>query len=167
MFKPVRQFFSWIFRRQTTFEKTFSGLNYVAKYGRDANAQKTYELLQTLRAESPTELTHELAAAFLNIRYSSNTDGVFRFALPIVSHILYFKPEMTPQLLKSIVGPVFANGETSVDGLIRYVQNAMEYQLQQHPNFLTPESQHWIKHTLPDLRAAIQQAIDDCWQEIN
>ena len=167
MFKPARHFFSKIFRRQTAFEKTFSGLSYVAKYGRDASALKTYELLKTLHAGSPTELTHELTAAFLNIRYSSNTDGVFRFNLPIVSHILYFKPEMTSQLLKSIVGPVFANGETSVDGLIRYVQNAMEYQLQQHPNFLTPESQHWIKHTLPDLRASIQQAVDDCRKEVN
>lgn len=167
MLKPARHFFSKIFRRQTAFEKTFSGLNYVAKYGRDTNAQKTYELLKTLHAESTTALAQELTAAFLNIRYSSNTDGVFKFALPIVSHILYFKPEMTPQLLTSIVGPVFANGETSVDRLIQFIQGAMDFQLQQHPNFLTPESQHWIRYTLPELRAAIQQAIDDCRQEIN
>ncbi|MCC9062297.1 hypothetical protein [Flavobacterium piscisymbiosum] len=146
------------------FEETFSSLKRIGE--RFASAKTTFELLKELNPETTTAQTHILVSELNKIQFSSNTNTVFYFYFPIVSHILYYKPEYEKDLLRYLIGPNFANGTSEVDEMIAMIKGAMEFKLKENEFYLTNESQFWVENELPKLEKEIQREIDLCWKEL-
>jgi len=146
------------------FEETFSSLTRIGE--KFASAKTTFELLKELNQETTTAQTHILVSELNKIQFSSNTNTVFYFYFPIVSHILYYKPEYEKDLLRYLIGPNFANGTSEVDEMIAMIKGAMEFKLKENEFYLTKESQFWVENELLKLEKEIRREIDLCWKEL-
>lgn len=146
------------------FEETFSSLKRIGE--RFPGAKTTFELLKELNQETATLQSDILVTEIHKIQFSSNTNSVFYFYFPIVSHILYYKPEYEKDLLKYLIGPNFANGTSEVDEMIAMMKGAMEFKLKENEFYLSKESQFWVENELPKLEKEIRREIDVCWKEL-
>ncbi|MFH7003151.1 hypothetical protein [Flavobacterium bizetiae] len=146
------------------FEKTFSYLNKVGKI--IPSATTTFELLKEFNSETTDLQSNILIYELDKIQFPSNTNNNFYFYFPIVSHILYYKPEYEKDLLKYLIGPNFANGTSAVDEMIDMIKGAMLFKLKESQFYLTIESQFWVVNELPKLEKEIQREIDICWKEL-
>lgn len=146
------------------FDKTFSSL----KRMRNAipGAKNAFELLKNLNQETSTLQSDLLVSEIHKIEYQSNTNSYFYFYFPIVSHILYYKPQHQTALLNYLVGPNFANGISEVNEMILIIKEVMEFKLKEDSFYLTKESQFWILNELPQLEKEIQREIDFCSKEL-
>ncbi|OIV42325.1 hypothetical protein [Flavobacterium johnsoniae] len=147
------------------FEEAFSSLKRMENIV--PSAKRTLELLAKLNSETTNSEADVLIDEFHKIQYGSNTNNVFYFYLPIVSHILYYKPQYEKELLKYLVGPNFANGTSETNEMIEIIISAMNYKLSQNQYYLTKESQHWIINELPKLQKEVEREIQVCWKELN
>ena len=158
--------FNWLNKKSTNpeFEKTFAALEKVGNI--IPSAKTTFELLKELNPETTTAQTHILVSELNKIQFSSNTNTVFYFYFPIISHILYYKPEYEKDLLKYLIGPNFANGTSETDEMIAMIKGAMEFKLKENEFYLTKESQFWVENELSKLEKEIRREIDLCWKEL-
>ncbi len=158
--------FNWLNKKSTNpgFEKTFSALEKVGNI--IPSAKTTFELLKTFNSETSDLQSDTLIAEVNKIQFSSNTNTVFYFYFPIISHILYYKPEYEKDLLKYLIGPNFANGTSETDEMIAMIKEAMEFKLKENEFYLTKESQFWVENELLKLEKEIQREIDLCWKEL-
>ena len=171
--KKKRTMLHWIknvFKKETpkksNFEITFSDLKGFAN--RNINgAKRTYELLKELNKSSSENDSDELIKELNKIKYASNTNSVFYFYFPIVSHILYFKPEYEKEILGLIIGPNFANGDTEIEDMINVIQGAMIFKQKENSKYLTQEGEFWTKNLLPNMKNEIKREIEICWKELN
>lgn len=168
MFSFLKKLFGSRSRKNADFELTFS---YFTKFNGEVGqqAQVVSQLLSKLSKNSSEEFTKRLLGELGKLRIASNTNSVFFFYFPIVSHILYFKPECGGTLLHHLVGPIFANGDGDEEtpDMIRKIQNSMNFKLKENPNFLTKEGQLWVKDILPTMVDDIQNEIDVCKKELD
>lgn len=130
-------------------------------------AKNAFELLKKLNTETTNPESDILISEIQKIQYQSNTNSYFYFYFPIVSYVLYYKPQYEKDLLKYLIGPNFANGTSEVDGMIAMIKGAMNFKLQENKLYLTKESQFWVLNELPKLEKEIQREIDVCWKELN
>lgn len=130
------------------------------------NAKATFELLKDLNPETANLQAEILISTIHKIQYQSNTNSYFYFYFPIVSHILYYKPQYETAILKFLVGPNFANGISEVDEMISIIKGAMHFKLKENNFYLTRESQFWVINELQKLETEIQREIDSCWKEL-
>lgn len=147
------------------FEETFSSLKRIGE--RFPGAKTTFELLKELNPETTTSQSDILISEVHKIQYQSNTNSYFYFYFPVVSHILYYKPEYEKDLLKYLIGPNFANGTSAVDEMIDVIKGAMLFKLKENEFYLSKESQLWVENELPKLEKEIQREIDICWKELD
>nr|WP_199000675.1 hypothetical protein [Flavobacterium sp. ASV13] len=129
-------------------------------------AKVTFELLKELNSETTNAQTDILISETHKIQYQSNTNSYFYFYFPIVSHILYYKPQYEKDLLRYLTGPNFANGTSEIGEMIAMIKGAMEFKLKENEFYLTPESQFWVVNELPKLENEIQREIDFCRKEL-
>jgi len=163
----VLDFIKKLFGVNSSFDTTFSYLKEVPK-SMDEQAAKVYGSLKRLSKNSTETEGDKLISEFQKLRVASNTNSVFFFYFPIVSHILYFKPSYGNTVLHHLIGPLFANGngDEKPSEMIRKIQNSMDFKLKENPTFLTKEGQLWVKNILPTMKAEIQQEIDICKKEL-
>ncbi|MFC4634793.1 hypothetical protein ACFO3O_12800 [Dokdonia ponticola] len=159
--------FDWIRNKETKteFEKTFADLNRMSSLV--PSAGKTFDLLKSLNSETTESQTDSLISELNKIQYASNTNSTFYFYFPIVTHILYFKPECEKDILEYLIGPNFANGTTNTEEMISLIQGAMKYKLSENKEYLTKESQNWIMNTLPKLENEVERELQKCWKGLN
>ncbi|WP_091409389.1 hypothetical protein [Aquimarina amphilecti] len=159
--------FDWIKNKETKteFEKTFADLSRMSSIV--PSAGKTFDLLKNLNSETTESQTDYLISEFNKIQYASKTNSTFYFYFPIVTHILYFKPEYEKDILRYLIGPNFANGTTNTEEMISLIQGAMKYKLSEKKEYLTKESQNWIMNILPKLENEVEHEIQKCWKELN
>ena len=151
--------------KTSKFENIFSDL---IKMGEIVpSAKRTYDLLSNLNFSSSNLDLEKLLEEINQIRYSSNTNSLFYFYFPIVTHILYYKPNSEKDLLKYLIGPNFANGTTETSEMIPLIIGAMSYKLKENMNYLTNESKEWIINELPKLEEQVEREIQVCWKELN
>jgi hypothetical protein len=149
----------------TRFEKTFS---YLRKLGNTIpSAKKTYELLKELTLETSNVQSDILISELNKIQYASNTNSFFYFYFPIVSHILYYKPEYEKDILKYLIEPNFADGTSEVHEMISIITETMKFKLNEDKYYLTRESQFWVTNKLPKLEKQVQREIEVCWKELD
>lgn len=153
----------WIMTK-SDFEKTFNDLIRMGIYRN--SAARTFELLKSLNFETPKTTSDNLIIELNKINYASNTNTFFYFYFPIVSHILYYKPEYEENILEYLIGPNFANGTDTTKEMIVMIQGAMRYKLSENENYLTNESQNWIINKLPNLEKEIEREIQKCWKKL-
>lgn len=130
------------------------------------SAKNTFELLKELNPETTNLHCNILISEIHKIQYHSNTNSYFLFYLPIVSHVLYYKPEYEKDLLTYLIQPNFANGITETNLMIAMIHGAMKFKLDEDEFYLTKESQFWVLNELPKLEKEIQREIDLCWKEL-
>lgn len=130
-------------------------------------AKNAFELLKKLNTETTNPESDILISEIDKIQYQSNTNSYFYFYFPIVSHVLYYKPQYEKDILKYLIGPNFANGTSEVDEMIAMIKGAMNFKLQENKLYLTKESQFWVLNELPKLKKEIQREIDVCWKELD
>lgn len=159
--------FNWIKNKETKteFEKAFADLNRMSSIV--PSAGKAFDLLKRLNSETTESQADSLISEFNKIQYASNTNSTFYFYFPIVTHILYFKPEYEKNILGYLIGPNFANGTTNTEEMIPLIQGAMKYKLSENKGYLTKESQDWIINILPQLENEVEREIQKCWKELN
>lgn len=124
-------------------------------------ARKTSELLEQLHATSSDAETEILLTELHRIQYRSNAMSVFQFYLPLVSHLLYYKPACENEVLKYLIGPLFALGVSETDDFITVIQSEAK-----NTDHLSPESRSWVNHALPGLKEAIGREIEICEWEL-
>lgn len=146
--------------------KTFCGLRDLQNNGQP-NTKRTYDLLVQLNHSTPNEIFDELVRGIMEIRYASNTNGFFYFFFPIVSHVLYFRPEYESKLLRHLIGPIFANGVSEVQGMMNIITGTMNCMLSSNPVYLTTEGKSWVKENLPNLHQEIKREIELCIKELD
>ena len=146
------------------FDKTFSSLKRMRNT--IPGAKNAFELLKNLNQETSTLQSDLLVSEIHKIEYQSNTNSYFYFYFPIVSYILYYKPQYQTALLNYLVGPNFANGISEVDEMILVIKEVMEFKLKEDPFYLTKESQFWILNELSQLEKEIEREIDFCSKEL-
>lgn len=153
--------------RQSDFEISFSYLKDLPG-STGEQAQKVYDLLKQLSQDSTQAESDAFISEFQKLRIASNTNTVFFFYFPIVSHILYFKSTYAEDLLHYLVGPIFANGDGDEESteMIRKIQRSMDFKLKENPKFLTKEGQLWVQTVLPSMEKEIQREIDICKKEL-
>ncbi len=147
------------------FDETFSSLKRMGE--RFLRAKNAFELLKKLNKETTNPESDILISEIDKIQYQSNTNSYFYFYFPIVSHVLYYKPQYEKDILKYLIGPNFANGTSEVDEMIAMIKGAMNFKLQENKLYLTKESQFWVLNELPKLEKEIQREIDVCWKELD
>ena len=131
------------------------------------SAKKTYELLKELNFKTTESQAEFLISEFNKIKYASNTNSYFYFYFPIVTYILYYKPKFEKEILKYLIGPNFANGDTEMKNLIPLIQGAMEYELSENKEYLTKESKEWIMNEFPKMENEVEREVQKCWKELN
>ena len=146
-------------------EKTFLDLKRMGEIV--PSAKRTYEILEALNFETNEEDTEELLTELNKIQYGSNTINFFYFYFPIVTHILYYKPDYEKEILKYLIGSNFANGTTETSEMISLVIEAMNFKLKENANYLTKESKEWIINELPKLEEQVEREIKVCWKELD
>ncbi|OMQ12835.1 hypothetical protein BXU01_06285 [[Flexibacter] sp. ATCC 35103] len=147
------------------FEKIFSNL---AKMGNTIqSAKNTFELLRELNPETTDLQCDILVSEIHKIQYQSNTNSYFYFYFPIISHILYCKPQYEKELLKYLISPNFANGTSQVNEMILIIKEAIKFKLNENEFYLTRESQFWVEDELYKLEKEIQREIDICQKELD
>ena len=158
---------NWLKKKEikTEFEKVFSDLKRVGEILH--NAKTTYYLLKDLNSKTDDSQSDELINELKQIRYSSNTNNYFYFYFPIVTHILFYKPQYEEEILNYLIGPNFANGDSEAKELIPLIQQAMEYKLSENKNYLTKESQEWIMNDFPKMINEVEREVQKCWKELN
>jgi len=149
------------------FEKTFSALLDLAKSNRDAAAEHSYRLIQSLNFDTSQEDSDTLAEEINKIRYASNTTGFFIFFFPIVAHVLYFKPKLESKILFQIIGPNFANGVDDPLKMIKLMQSAMNNMLAKNKNYMSDEAAKWVLESLPNMKNEIKREIEKCQLPLN
>lgn len=130
------------------------------------SAKNTFESLKELNPKTTNLDCAILISEIHKIQYHSNTNSYFLFYLPIVSHVLYYKPEYEKDLIKYLIQPNFANGITETNLMIAMIHGAMKFKLDEDEFYLTKESQFWVLNELPKLEKEIQREIDLCWKEL-
>ena len=159
--------FDWIKNKEkkTDFEKLFADLKKMGEIV--PSAKKTYELLKELNFETSESQSKLLISEFNKIQYASNTNSYFYFYFPIVTYILYYKPKFEKEILRYLIGPNFANGDTETKELIPLIQSAMEFKLSENKNYLTEQSKEWITNELPKMETEVEREVQVCWKELN
>ncbi len=147
------------------FEEAFSSLKRMGEIV--PSAKKTFELLTEFNSGTTDFEWNNLISEFHKIQYASNTNSYFYFYLPIVSYILYYKPQYEKELLRYLIAPNFANGTSETNEMIEIILGAMKYKLNENQYYLTQESKHWIENELPQLQKEVKREIDVCWKELN
>lgn len=147
------------------FEEAFSSLKRMGEIV--PSAKKTFELLTEFNSGTTDFEWDNLISEFHKIQYASNTNSYFYFYLPIVSYILYYKPQYEKEILRYLIAPNFANGTSETDEMIEIIHGAMKYKLNENQYYLTKESKHWIENELPQLQKEVKREIDVCWKELN
>ncbi|KQB41161.1 hypothetical protein [Flavobacterium aquidurense] len=152
-------------KTNSDFDETFSALKRMGNTIQ--SAKNTFELLREFNSET-TDLQCDLLISEIHkIQYHSNTNSYFYFYFPIISHILYYKPEYVKELLKYLIGPNFANGTSQVNEMILIIKEAMKFKLNENEFYLTRESQFWVEDELYKLEKEIQREIDICQKELD
>lgn len=166
MNKFLNKIFSCFKSNKSDFDRTF---NVLLRYENSGvkGSKKVYELLKELNISTENSKTSELIFNLNKINFASNTNDWFYFYFPIVTHILYYKPNRHSDILNYLIGPNFANGIDNVDKMIAVIQGAMEYKLKEDPNFISMEGRLWIINTFPKLKHQIKIEIDKCIEELN
>lgn len=133
--------FNWFNTRanNSKFEKTFSSLKRMGNIV--PSAKTTFELLKELNRESTDPESDILISEFDKIQYGSNTNSYFYFYLPIVTHILFYKPQYEKDILRYLIGPNFANGTSETNEMIAIIKGAMDFKLKEDKFYLSKESQ--------------------------
>jgi hypothetical protein len=147
------------------FEKAFSDLKNLGEV--IPSAKKTYVLLLNLNSGTSDQELEELLVEIGRIQYASNTNDYFYFYFPIVTYILFYKPNFEKYILKYLVGPNFANGTKESNDMIALIIGSMQLKLEENSNYLTKESKYWIMNELPKLEKQIEREIQVCWKELN
>ncbi len=147
------------------FEETFSALKRMKNT--IPSAKIVFELLKELSPETINSESDILVSEVHKIQYQSNTNSYFYFYFPIVSHILYYKPQYETELLKYLVAPNFANGTFETNEMISMIKAAMDFKLQESEYYLTWESQFWVINELQKLEKEIQREMDICRKELD
>jgi hypothetical protein len=147
------------------FDETFSALKTIGNI--IPSAKIAFELLKKLNQETTNSESDILVSEVDKIQYQSNTNSYFYFYFPIISHILYYKPQYEKQLLKYLIGPNFANGTSEINEMISVIKGAMRYKLNENELYLTVQSQFWVENELSKLEKEIQREIDICQKELD
>lgn len=158
--------FNWSKRKSVNmeFEEAFSDLK---RMGNSVpGAKTTFELLKKFNSETTDLESDNLISEFHKIQYGSNTNSFFYFYFPIVTHILYYKPQYEKELLSYLIGPNFANGTSETDEMIEMIFGAMKYKLNENQYYLTTEGKNWVENELPKLQKEVKREIDICWKEL-
>ena len=150
---------------KSEFEKAFSDLKKMGEL--KLSAKRTYEFLRELDFDTSDSQSELLISEFNKIQYQSNTNSLFYFYFPIVTHILYYKPKYEKDILGYLIRPNFANGDTETKDLIPLIKSAMEFKLSENKNYLTSESKDWILNELPKLEKEVEREVQKCWKELN
>ncbi|MEP6930016.1 MAG: hypothetical protein ABI850_08385, partial [Flavobacterium sp.] len=125
---PVKlKILNWLKKEKTEFEKTFSSLKRVGES--IPRVKRAYDLLKELNFETSESETELLINEVNKIQYESNTNSYFYFYFPIVTHILYYKPEYEEKILGYIIEPNFANGDSETKEIMLVIQGAKDYKL--------------------------------------
>lgn len=164
MFNWIKQMSKKKKPESSSFESTFAKLKDLAD--RDTQgAKRSYALLQSL---DKTTDAKELIEEIRKIRFASNVNSVFYFYMPIIAHILYYQPAYAQDILRYLVGPIFAggDGETTTEELIQTIQESVEYKSAQKPDFITKEGQLWATNELPNLSLEIEKELEICRAEL-
>ena len=158
---------SWIkgIKQKTEFDKAFAYLNNIASI--KPNASKVFDLLKELNFDTSDLQLDNLLAELKKIKYASNTNDVYYFYFPIVTHILFYKPKYEKDILDYLIEPNFANGTTETIEMISLIQGAMKFKLSESKNYLTKESQKWIMIELPKMENEVEREIQKCWKELD
>jgi hypothetical protein len=147
------------------FDETFSALKTMGNI--IPSAKTAFELLKKLNQETTNSESDILVSQVDKIQYHSNTNSYFYFYFPIISHILYYKPQYEKELLKYLIGPNFANGTSEINEMILVIKEAMRFKLNENELYLTVESQFWVENELSKLEKEIQREIDICQKELD
>lgn len=147
------------------FDETFSALKRMGNI--IPSAKTALELLKKLNQETTNSESDILISQVDKIQYQSNTNSYFYFYFPIISHILYYKPQYEKELLKYLIGPNFANGTSEINEMILVIEGAMRYKLNENELYLTVQSQFWVENELSKLEKEIQREIDICQKELD
>ncbi|MFH6949767.1 hypothetical protein ACHRV6_14830 [Flavobacterium sp. FlaQc-51] len=112
------------------FDKTFSALKTMGNI--IPSAKTAFELLKKLNQETTNSESDILVSQVDKIQYQSNTNSYFYFYFPIISHILYYKPQYEKELLKYLISPNFANGTSEINEMISVIKGAMRFKLNEN-----------------------------------
>ena len=146
---------------ESKFELTFQYLKQIEQ-SRVTHSLKTFELLKLLNKDSEKTLVDHLISELNSIQYYSNTTDYFYFYLPVIAHILYFKPEQEKEIFHYLIGPNFANGIETSKEMILSIQGAMQYKMKQNEHYLTQEGQIWVNKILPLMEKEVKREINQC-----
>ena len=152
-------------KNKSEFEKTFSDLKRMGEI--KPSAKRTYELLAQLNFDTSDSQAALLISELKRLRFWSNTNTVFYFYFPIVTHILHYKPKYEKDILDYLIGPNFANGDTETKELIPLIQRAMEFKLSENNDYMTKESKDWVLNELPKMEKEVEREVQKCWKELN
>lgn len=131
-----------------------------------ADEKAFYLMLENLDQSTSLVDTQLLIDTLNSIPYSSNVSTYYEHFFPIVSHILYFKPEEEEKLLVHLVSPIFSMGHNKPSEIMKEIIGSKDFQLQKNLHFLTKEGMAWVENTLPNLLTSIQREVEKCWKEL-
>ena len=151
--------------RENRFEIAFTDLKKLGES--NDHAKRTFDLLKDLNDSMKDSVSDILVSELMKIRFASNTYTVFHFYFPLVSHILYYKPQYETRILGLLIGPAFADGVSETEEMIAMMQRAMDYKLSENRNHLTEESKNWIMNELPKMEKEVEREIRICWKELD
>lgn len=144
---------------------TFEYLNQNNPYFKGADIY-VYNRLINLHFVNNDEECELLLTKINQLNYYSNCDAVFEFYLPIVAHILYFRPEEVDKMLYLIIGPLFALGIDKEDAIVQYIITTACDKLKAESDFLTTYGFQWIEKLLPQHTEEIRKQLKRCREEL-
>lgn len=100
------------------------------------------------------------------VNYASNCEAYASFYLPMVAHILFYKPVYHREILGYIVGPVFALGYTGAEEVIEVVAAIAREKMKENLSYLSQSGLAWLQERWPYCRDEIQLQINQCNAEL-
>jgi len=129
-------------------------------------SSKLITILITMHEENLPE-SENIIREIGKINYASNVNSVMWFYFPIVSHVLYFMPNLADRLLHYIIEPIFANGDRNPSSVVAMLKSTLQHKESTIGNYMSIFGRSYVFGLCELDFDVIEQALNYCWLQLD
>lgn len=119
-------------------------------------------MLTKLNSDSDDEICINIINSIKSLNYHSNCENVTRYYLPIIAHVLFYKPSYSNEILEFIICPLYSLGYSSPKEIALSIKSISMNELSLNEEYLSPEGKKWVFDIFDKLENEISNTLNKC-----